>query len=240
MFISPPRAFTTFYMSLVECHFWGSTANGAVGCQSNGAVKVQLVPQLLSSCCTDILGNSQVKVLSVIAGNGVTSLVTDQNEIYSWGKSLLKNCAVKTKRGKSCQCDRVPLDNVVLIAHGSNHHIAITENNQVYGWGDISHCYHKSKSTAKTNTTKPRKISVVEQPLVKQIACGESLTCLLKQNGMLLTLGRLGLGCNTTLNNLRFDKIACGNNHCAATCLNGGVYTWVRYDSLHTMAQHYQ
>ena len=95
----------TSNMSTEECnsavYVWGSASNGALGCQPK-PTKVQLVPRQLSQCCADVLKKSGI-VTGISAGNGVTTIVTNQNKAYSWGESILKHCAAKGKKGNCRQ-----------------------------------------------------------------------------------------------------------------------------------------
>jgi len=106
-------------------------------------------------------------------------------------------------------------------------------------------------SSKKRFITTPRKINVGGGSLeTKDAACGEKHTCLLQQNGVLITIGandagQLGIGCShdrkgnqvhtiqkirrgpKMLNFIPFREIACGNNHCAAIASqDGSIYTW--------------
>lgn len=216
-------------------YVWGSAAQGALGCQGK-PTKVELVPRPLSRCCTDLIRSHAV--LTVAAGNGLTTLITDRLAAYSFGKLPLKNCGVKARKGNLCQCIKIPIDGIAGVAHGKNHSIAIVTSGEVFVWGDISHCIVGSKSTApyrsaattKRVTTKPRKISErdKEQTLLEtnkqlvttKVACGENHTCILRNNETMLTFG---IGRNS----IRFREISSGHNHCAAISSNdGAVYTW--------------
>jgi alpha-tubulin suppressor-like RCC1 family protein len=223
-------------------YVFGSAAGGALGCQDKQA-NIEVVPRQLAKCCANLLQQETSLVINVIAGNGTTMIITSEEKAYSWGDSPLKNCALKTKRGTSCQCNCVPLNSIVKVAHGTSHVIAVTENSEVYGWGEITHCYRsKSASLAAASgkattckATKPRKLRIdfttkqsQKRPLVNQVACGNGFSCLLQNDGTLITLGRLGIGASSTLNNIRFQEISCGQNHIAAICNNfQRVYTWV-------------
>jgi alpha-tubulin suppressor-like RCC1 family protein len=226
-------------------YVFGSTAGGALGCQEQPA-NIELVPRQLAKCCADLSKQETGIVTNIVAGNGVTTLITSNNEAYSWGDLSLKNCAVKARRGTSCQCKRIPIGDIVYVAHGT-HHSIVTVNSSVYGWGEISHCYRsKSASLAaasnKTTTrkiSKPRKLrfDITEDQtqkhlLIKQVACGNSFSCLLKTDGTLIVIGQIGIGSSSTLNNIRFKEISCGQNHIAAICDFQRVYTWVRTVSL--------
>jgi alpha-tubulin suppressor-like RCC1 family protein len=238
---------------LSTIYVWGSTANGALGCPDKSA-KVQLVPRRMSPCCLDLLRPQTVS--SVIAGNGVTTLVTDRLDAFTWGKTVLKDCNVKAQKGNSCKCHRIPLADVTAVTHGSSHTTVIAGKGDVFGWGDLSACDlkinvakslsapHHSAAT-KRKITKPRNIPLTcllqrrtttsaphrEQHFARQVACGDSHTCILMDDGTVLTMGRLRIGCNIAFANVHFEEIACGHNHCAAICRHrNAFYTWVRAD----------
>ena len=208
---------------------WGSTTNGALGCQKK-PTKVQPVPKKLSKCCANFI---QSNITGIAAGNSVTTVVTEHNEVYSWGNISLKN--INTKRVKSCQCNLIPLDGIIYIAHGSSYHVGMTNKHEIYAWGNASHL-SGTKSTTKQKWTQPKKLAVTvleeskcnrNRPLVKQIACSENQMCILKHDGTMITLGQLlGIGSNNRLDNICFKEIACGHNHCAAICSRGIVHTW--------------
>jgi alpha-tubulin suppressor-like RCC1 family protein len=210
-------------------YVWGSTANGALGCQQKSTkVKVQPVPKSLSPCCANRLHSY---ITSIAAGNSVTTVVTERNEVYSWGNLSLKS-RINTNRVNSCQCNLIPLDGITCIAHGSSYHVAMTIKNEIYAWGDASHCFG-TKANSKQKLTKPKRLTVtalkenrykkLNRPLelVRRMACGEKFTCILKYDGQLLGIGSYG-----RLNNIYFKEIACGHNHCAAVCSKGSLHTW--------------
>ena len=104
---------------------------------------------------------------------------------------------------------------------------------------------------------KPQKIVIGDNDtLVRAFACGEKHTCILQQDGSLVTLGandagQLGIGTTGNnyykqmqnqkhihiiqtikrgphlINSIPFKEIAAGNNHCAAiSSQDGALYTW--------------
>lgn len=220
-------------------YVWGSSAHGALGCQGKQS-KVQLTPQPFSQCCRDLHGTT---VTHIVAGNGVTTLVTDQNEAFSWGNSSLKHCTVKTKKGNACQCSRIPLDEVAVVAHGGSQNIAVNEDGEVYGWGEVSHCFQskplcsvavRSAAARSATARKPRKLPIKleknskKHKTVTRIACGDSHTCILSVEGKLAVLGKFRIEPTSLLNNIGIKEISCGMNHIACICSSrGSLYTWV-------------
>jgi len=186
-----------------------------------------------------------------------------------------RNRGVLAKTAESSAIRKVQAGNVTRIAHGTGHTCVVTLNGEIYGWGNNAHgnlgvdgrqsnssnAHGRQRALASLGgndarrrfVAKPRRIDVGDNSSKSiDVACGEKHTCILHQNGTILTMGandagQLGIGSNDRhrekhkgfhiiqsarrgpkmLSCIPFREIACGNNHCAAISLqDGSLFTW--------------
>ena len=127
-------------------YVWGSHAHGALGCPTTSR-KVELVPKRLASCCINGYSHpagphqTLANAINAVAGNGITTVITDKWEAFSWGKEIgIHNTSYLNGLCSACRSIRkIQLANVAEISHGNNHSCATTVEGHVYGWGDDSH-----------------------------------------------------------------------------------------------------
>lgn len=255
-------------------YVWGSTAHG-VGCRLDGEAavgskKVQLVPRRFTPSTTSVSINGG-SAIQVVASNGLSTILTDKWEAYSWGSCVDGKNGRGRNRGvlakeESGAMSKVQAENVSSISHGTGHTCAVTLKGEVYGWGSnlgVGNRQSNSRNESgrqrflagssggndarRTFVANPRKMVFGDTSSSKSIAvaCGEKHTCILQQDGTLLTmgandLGQLGIGPSSqqdrhkekstkgfhVIQSIRrgpiffkcvpFKAVSCGNNHCAA------------------------
>ena len=268
------------YQSII--YVWGSTAHCALGCLDYKG-KVQLVPRRLNPCCTrKISGGSAIQVVagngfSTVVTDKWEAYSWGKGASADGKNGRGRSCGILPANTKSCSIRNVRLQNesVLGIAHGTGT-CAVTLNGDVYGWGENTYGnlgdgdrpsnskndYGRQRFSAGSGGNEarrrfiasPRKIVLGDNvSKTNSVACGEKHTCILKQNGVLVTMGandagQLGIGLSHNrhkdrnrvfniietikrgpkmLNCVPFREIACGNNHSAAiSSQDGSLYTW--------------
>jgi alpha-tubulin suppressor-like RCC1 family protein len=88
--------------------------------------------------CIEYFKQHQIKCKKIVCGYAHTFLITDKNELFTWGagdngrlglgdnRDRLSPCIVETLKGK----------NIKKVCAGSIHSCVLTYNGQVYSWGD--------------------------------------------------------------------------------------------------------
>lgn len=135
----------------------------------------------------------------------------------------------------------VPIDVVVRqITCGACHTAVVTENGQVYTWGEgrKGELGHNQQDPSVKQT--PRLVENLEHVFVVQVACGAAHTVALTDNGLLYSWGwarhgqtghdnRLFLKGPRKIDHLQGQGIrfvACGNNHTVAINKKGQALSW--------------
>lgn len=126
------------------------------------------------------------------------------------------------------------LQNIVEIASGDSHNLALDASGKVYAWGNNSYGQLGSGNTEKNNTP-----SVVNNiPLAESIKAGQYNSYVLTRAGEVYSFGRnsnysLGLGVNdnyisvpTKVESENVERISAGQNFATYVKDDGFVYSW--------------
>lgn len=113
-------------------------------------------------------------VLQIECGAQFSLALTKYGEVWTWGKGdyfrlghgndlhIRRPTLVEGLRGKK----------VVHVAVGALHCLAVTDNGQVYGWGDNDHGQQGNGTTIVNR--KPSLVHNLEDANVNRVACGSS------------------------------------------------------------------
>ncbi|KAJ3091893.1 Regulator of chromosome condensation [Quaeritorhiza haematococci] len=85
-----------------------------------------------------VSGLDDQTIVQVVCGDSVTMALTDQGRAYAWGTFRNNGGILGYRRGVEAQGRPMlieELKNVVSIAAGSNHLVAVTSDGKVYTWG---------------------------------------------------------------------------------------------------------
>ncbi|GAM28582.1 hypothetical protein SAMD00019534_117580 [Acytostelium subglobosum LB1] len=200
---------------------WGSGSNCKLGYRSEK--DSQYVPERLPNF-------NIPDIVSISCGSYYSALLTENGDVYMWGRGAVKNPPIATLGNGSFEDQLVPqkvegLSEVVVISIGFYHSAALRSNGELLTWGcgEDGQLGHGDN----LNQTTPRVIQSMTSHWVTQVSCGEKHTICLTKNGKVFTwgsseYGQLGLGdthrnCQpmlvTTLDKYHIIQIACGSSH---------------------------
>ncbi|XP_048835229.1 RCC1 and BTB domain-containing protein 1-like isoform X2 [Brienomyrus brachyistius] len=183
------------------------------------------------------------RVLSFSYGSGPhVLLATEEGELFAWGHngySQLGNGTANQSMVPILLSANFLDKKVKEVACGAHHSVACTSEGEVYAWG-LNNCGQVgSGSTA--NQPTPRKVSnCLQNRVVISIACGQSSSMAVLDNGEVCGWGyngngQLGLGNNANqlspcrlaaLQNFCVLQVAFGNAHAMALTDGGLLYAW--------------
>ncbi|XP_022652162.1 RCC1 and BTB domain-containing protein 1-like [Varroa destructor] len=234
------------------CCVFGGTANEALlvtdddevwalgsnvsGCLGIGDTRTALNPVKVEAIC-----NKNVRSFAYGSGPHVLAL-TAQGDVYGWGH----NGYAQIGNGQTSQVNSPVLisnnipNPVAEVACGSFHSIARTISGEVYSWGQ-NNCGQLGVGATSSNQHNPRKVTGLIQSLFcVGIACGQTSTVAVFENGEIYAWGlngsgQLGLGNNVNqmlpakidgLKNVTIQKVVCGFAHTMALSDEGTLYVW--------------
>ncbi|XP_012274821.1 RCC1 and BTB domain-containing protein 1 [Orussus abietinus] len=206
------------------------------GCLGTGDAHSTLFPKKVEALC-----DKDVKTFAYGSGPHVLAL-TNKGDIYSWGHNgycELGNGSsnqglVPTLIGQNL-AEKVVID----IACGSHHSLALTNEGEVYAWGQ-NNCGQVGNGIGANHGT-PRKVnSGLAGKKVVTVTCGQTSSMAVTDNGEVYGWGYNGvgqLGIGNYVNQLNpfkvsalvgvvIDKVVCGYAHTLALSDEGVLYTW--------------
>jgi len=211
----------------------GSNVNGCLGL---GDHPNTLMPQKVATLCgKGVIG------FSYGTGPHVLSY-TSTGEVYAWGHNGYCELGFNTTTMSPVPVlveGSLSKKTVVEVACGSHHSIALTNEGEVYGWGQNKN--GQVGSGINSNQGSPRRVnSSIGGKFIIGIACGQTSTIAITNNGEVYGWGnngngQLGNGNNVNqinpcrvmaLSNTVIVKVVCGFSHTLALSDEGKVYAW--------------
>ncbi|XP_014392681.1 PREDICTED: RCC1 and BTB domain-containing protein 1 isoform X2 [Myotis davidii] len=205
-------------------------------CLGTGDNQSTLTPKKLEALC-----GKKIKSLSYGSGPHVL-LSTEDGVVYAWGHngySQLGNGTTNQGIAPIQVCTNLLIKQVVEVACGSHHSVALAADGEVYGWG-----YNGNGQLGlgnNVNQLTPVRVAALHSVCVNQIVCGYAHTLALTDEGLLYawganTYGQLGTGNKNNLlspTHIMVEKervveiAACHSAHTSAAKTQGGhVYMW--------------
>nr|XP_043616330.1 PH, RCC1 and FYVE domains-containing protein 1-like [Erigeron canadensis] len=220
------------YDSLKDVYIWGEgTGDGYLG---GGVHRIgstcstrtnALLPKALKSITV-------LDVKKISCGSRHAVLVTESGEIYSWGEEsggrLGHGIETDVSAPKLIYLNGLEIESV---ACGENHTCALTQNGDLYTWGDGIHNFGLLGHVSPVSHWTPRKVrGAIEGMHISYISCGPWHTAAITSHGLLFTFGEgtfgaLGHGDANSiyvpkeveaLKGLITKQVACGVWHTAA------------------------
>ncbi|XP_076453620.1 RCC1 and BTB domain-containing protein 1-like [Babylonia areolata] len=205
------------------------------GCLGLGDTHSSFEPRKIASLC-------KKDIVDIAFGSGPHVLVvTSEGDLLSWGH----NGYCQLGNGSSNQgIQPVSISQyighqVVSVACGSHHSLALTKEGEIYAWGQ-NNCGQVGNGTTANQPT-PRKVSAgLGGRQAISITCGQTSSLALIDNGEVYGWGyngngQLGLGNNVnqpnpcrlqSLQGIIISQLACGYAHTLALSDEGALYSW--------------
>ncbi|XP_070528774.1 probable E3 ubiquitin-protein ligase HERC4 isoform X3 [Cardiocondyla obscurior] len=177
----------------------------------------------------------------IACGNCHTLAVNERGRLFSWGSNLNGQLGLNSvdSTERAPRMVKVFGTNVIVqVACGVEHSIALTNNGDLYAWGNNREGQLGLGSLTDTEI-KPKKIYSLAAIPIAFIACGGYHTVVISKSGAVFswgrnTFGQLGLNdtqqrilpCQLrTLRNLKVCYAACGEEFSVFLTTDGGVFT---------------
>uniref|UniRef100_I3JE76 RCC1 and BTB domain containing protein 2 n=1 Tax=Oreochromis niloticus TaxID=8128 RepID=I3JE76_ORENI len=165
-----------------EVYAWGYNNSGQVG---SGSTANQPTPRRVSSCLQNKV------VVNIACGQLCSMAVLDNGEIYGWGYNCNGQLGLGNNGNQQTPCRIAALQgvNIVQVACGYAHTLALTDEGFVYAWGANS--YGQLGTGNKSNQALPTPINTDKERIVEVAACHTSHTSAAKtQSGQVLMWGQ--------------------------------------------------
>ena len=217
--------------------------SGFAGQLGHGDTENQLAPRRVPAA-----GFNYERVVMVAAGDCHTVALSEEGHVFTWGCG---ECGQLGIDHEDADDGLVPTqvepsefggEQVVFVAAGEGHTVAVTAWGRLYTWGSFGFCFMEHGCVV--NSTVPYLVGAREfrGAAVVMAACGESHTLVVTNDGALWACGRGEdgqLGLDDGANRLRFERVgagafggarivavAAGGNHSAAVTEDGTLWTW--------------
>ncbi|XP_023695221.1 RCC1 and BTB domain-containing protein 2 isoform X3 [Paramormyrops kingsleyae] len=157
-----------------EVFAWGYNSSGQVG---SGSTANQPTPRRVSSCLQNKV------VISIACGQLCSMAILDNGEAYSWGYNCNGQLGLGNNGNQQTPCRIAALQgiNVVQIACGYAHTLALTDEGLIYAWGANS--YGQLGTGNKSNQAWPILINMDKERMVEVAACHMSHTSAARTQG---------------------------------------------------------
>ncbi|KAG1932878.1 RCC1 and BTB domain-containing protein 2 isoform X1 [Pimephales promelas] len=165
-----------------EVFAWGYNNSGQVG---SGSTANQPTPRRVSSCLQNKV------VVNIACGQLCSMAVLDNGETYGWGYNCNGQLGLGNNGNQQTPCRIAALQgiNIVQVACGYAHTLALTDEGFVYSWGANS--YGQLGTGNKSNQAVPTLINMDKERMVEVAACHTSHTSAAKtQSGQVLMWGQ--------------------------------------------------
>lgn len=215
---------------------FGTGEYGQLGC---GDIKTQFQPKKVES----VLENHKVQFIA--CGAMHCAAITNNGEMYTWGKGEDGQLGIGTKENQFIPTVVHTLHNesIVTCALGMWHTMALTREGRVYVWGDTTYGQCGLGKQAQQAKSQPVPIVIPLDLLPRKIlslAAGSSHSGAIADDGSIWMwgngmYGQLGVGekenspvplCVRDLQHEKAIQITCGVNHTMILTESNDVYSW--------------
>ncbi|KAG1672307.1 Secretion-regulating guanine nucleotide exchange factor [Nymphon striatum] len=147
-----------------------------------------------------VLKNSlNVNYVHVCCGWDFTLAISDSKKLHAWGSNEFKQLGIINVMNSpvSVVVEGLKAKNIIDIAAGLRHGLALTDDSEIWSWGTGRHG-ELGLTDADGNIIKqsafPQKVSALENKKIKSIVCGANHSAALTFDGVLYVWGRNNKG----------------------------------------------
>uniref|UniRef100_A0A8C6X763 HECT and RLD domain containing E3 ubiquitin protein ligase family member 6 n=1 Tax=Naja naja TaxID=35670 RepID=A0A8C6X763_NAJNA len=183
-------------------------------------------------------------IVYISCGKEHSLAISSQGKVFSWGAGGFGQLGTGKLKDSSTpkKIDALSMYNVIQVACGHYHSIALTKDGRVFSWGQNSHGQLGLGKELPSQAT-PCNISSLAGIPLAQVAAGGAHSFVLSHSGVVYGWGRnnahqLGLNQKTSkeqifkpysvgaLRNLDVTYVSCGDEHTAVLTKSGNVFTF--------------
>ncbi|AJR79002.1 AAR_G0019420.mRNA.1.CDS.1 [Saccharomyces cerevisiae] len=234
-----------------EVYAWGTFRcnEGILGFYQD-KIKIQKTPWKVPTF-------SKYNIVQLAPGKDHILFLDEEGMVFAWGngqQNQLGRKVMERFRLKTLDPRPFGLRHVKYIASGENHCFALTKDNKLVSWGlnQFGQCGVSEDVEDGALVTKPKRLALPDNVVIRSIAAGEHHSLILSQDGDLYSCGRLDMfevgipkdnlpeytykdvhgkaravPLPTKLNNVpKFKSVAAGSHHSVAVAQNGIAYSW--------------
>ncbi|XP_064615114.1 RCC1 and BTB domain-containing protein 1-like isoform X2 [Liolophura sinensis] len=216
-----------------DVYAMGSNCSSCLGL---GDAHSSFEPRKIEPLC-----KKQIKSLAYGSGPHVVACIAN-GDMYSWGHNgycQLGNGNSNQGMAPNLITTNLQSKKIVQVACGSHHSLGLTEEGEIFAWGQ-NNCGQIGSGTT-TNQPTPRKVTaIIGTRKATSVACGQTSSMALMDNGEVYGWGyngngQLGLGSNVNqpnpckvqaLSNVIVTQIVCGYAHTLALTDEGWLFSW--------------
>ncbi|XP_019484450.1 PREDICTED: E3 ubiquitin-protein ligase HERC2 [Hipposideros armiger] len=232
-----------------EVYSWGCGDGGRLG---HGDTVPLEEPKVISAFSGKQAGKH---VVHIACGSTYSAAITAEGELYTWGRGNYGRLGHGSSEDEAVPMLVAGLKGLKVIdvacGSGDAQTLAVTENGQVWSWGDGD--YGKLGRGGSDGCKTPKLIEKLQDLDVIKVRCGSQFSVALTKDGQVYSWGkgdnqRLGHG---TEEHVRYPKlleglqgkkvidVAAGSTHCLALTEDSEVHSWgsndqcQHFDTLH-------
>ncbi|XP_072258440.1 E3 ubiquitin-protein ligase HERC2 [Pyxicephalus adspersus] len=219
-----------------ELFSWGCGDGGRLG---HGDTVSLDEPKLISALCGKQTGK---QVVHIACGSTYSAAITADGELYTWGRGNYGRLGHGSSEDQTIPMLVTGLKGLKVVdvscGSGDAQTLAVTENGQVWSWGDGD--YGKLGRGGSDGCKTPKLIEKLQDLDIVKVRCGSQFSIAITKDGQVYSWGkgdnqRLGHG---TEEHVRYPKllgglqgkkvvdVAVGSTHCLALTESGEVYSW--------------
>uniref|UniRef100_A0A3B5ANJ8 HECT-type E3 ubiquitin transferase n=1 Tax=Stegastes partitus TaxID=144197 RepID=A0A3B5ANJ8_9TELE len=187
-------------------------------------------------------------VVHIACGSTYSAAITADGELYTWGRGNYGRLGHGSSEDQTTPMLVTALKGLkvmdVACGSGDAQTLAVTENGQVWSWGDGD--YGKLGRGGSDGCKTPKLVEKLQDLDIVKVCCGSQFSVALTKDGQVYTWGkgdnqRLGHGTDEhvrypkLLDSLQGKKVvdvAVGSTHCLALTDDGEVHSWGSNDKL--------
>uniref|UniRef100_A0A672Q5U6 E3 ubiquitin-protein ligase HERC2 n=1 Tax=Sinocyclocheilus grahami TaxID=75366 RepID=A0A672Q5U6_SINGR len=188
------------------------------------------------------------QVIHIACGSTYSAAITADGELYTWGRGNYGRLGHGSSEDQTTPLLVSALKGIKVIdvacGSGDAQTLAVTENGQVWSWGDGD--YGKLGRGGSDGCKTPKLVEKLQDWDIVKVCCGSQFSVALTKDGQVYTWGkgdnqRLGHGTDEhvrypklldSLQGKRVVDIAVGSTHCLALTEEGEVHSWGSNDKL--------